>query len=143
MPSRIIQHVLWQVELRMRSGKTEATARPDNLQVEHILPQSWQEHWPLLETVEPPADAADDPRVRARQNAIHTLGNLTIVTSSLNPAMRNEAFDKKRSALHEHSNLTMNKKIEGLDRWDETAIRDRGSALATHICEVWGPLGST
>lgn len=143
MPSRIIQHVLWQVELRMRSGKTEATARPDQLQVEHILPQSWQEHWPLPEAVEPSVETADDPRIRARQNAVHALGNLTIVTSSLNPAMRNEAFDKKRSALHEHSNLTMNKKIEGLDRWDETAIRDRGSALATHICEVWGPLGST
>lgn len=139
LPSRIIQHVLWQVELRMRSGKTEATARPDLLQVEHILPQSWEEHWPLSAKLG--VEGEEDPRAHAREVAIQTLGNLTIVTSSLNPAMRNHAFPEKSKALSEHSNLTMNKRICEVDEWDEKKIETRGRMLASVICDIWKPLG--
>jgi len=44
-------------------------------------------------------DESDDPRIRLRNDALHCLGNLTIVTSSLNPAMKNDAFGNKKKAL--------------------------------------------
>ena len=64
-------------ELDMRDpAKTEAIALPASLSIEHALPQSWEENWPV--------DDADDPEVAAknRQAHINRLGNLTLVTQT-------------------------------------------------------------
>ena len=51
-------------DLRAASGgKTEHERCPRNLTVEHVLPQSWQTHWPL------PEHLADDPVTAARAAA--------------------------------------------------------------------------
>lgn len=139
MPTRVLTDILWRLELASRTNKTEATVRPDNLSIEHIMPQSWTEHWPLLDEGGEPI-GSDDPRHLERGNAIHTIGNLTLVTTSLNPAMRNGPFGDKKAALQEHSNLTLNKRLAEFDTWDEAAIGKRGETLAALACEVWPDL---
>lgn len=72
-------------DLRQESSKTEAQLCPHNLTVEHLMPQAWKTYWPL---------PADDPAATAQRDAaVQTLGNLTLVTSALNPSMSNGPWD--------------------------------------------------
>ncbi|HEX6667022.1 MAG TPA: DUF262 domain-containing protein [Solirubrobacterales bacterium] len=131
--------VLWEVERRrLRTDKHEDLQRPEKLQIEHVMPRSWTAHWPL-----PDGDPAGlDERRAERDHAVNLLGNLTLVTHRLNPAMSNSAWAKKQPALSDHSLLAMNRQL--VDRYaegfDESSIAERGELLAEHILAVWpGP----
>ena len=139
IPSRILGDILWEIEFGSRSTKTEGTARPSSLSVEHVMPVAWQEHWPLKNEAGDPVDK-DDPLYLGREAAIHTIGNLTIVTDSLNSALKNHPFERKKSELFAHSNLTLNRHISQYDNWDEEVIRKRGEHLAALACEIWPAL---
>ena len=140
IPFRILSDILWRLELASRSAKTEATARPSQLWVEHVMPVAWEENWPLHSEVRESV-GYEDPHYRElhwkREEAIHTLGNLTIVTDRLNRSLTNLAFKDKKSKFIEHSNLTLNRRIAVREDWDESAIRERGETLATLACTIW------
>ncbi len=145
IPSRILSDILWRLELESRSAKTEATARPSLLWVEHVMPVSWKENWPLRDEVGETVGFEHRhywERHWKRETAIHTLGNLTIVTSTLNRSLTNLGFNEKKIKLIEHSNLTLNRRIAERDDWDESAIRERGEALARLACVLW-PIPTT
>lgn len=129
-------------EMRRSSGFTEpAEFDYHGLTIEHIMPQSWQEHWPVLVADENNRPAAE----QRRAGAVNTLGNLTLVTQSLNPSLSNAAWALKREALAEHSALRLNAELVSKDGWDEDAIEARGSEMAELISHIWphpGP-GST
>jgi hypothetical protein len=76
------------LEQHLRTGKTEDMALPRKLTVEHLLPRRWRQHWPLPENA--PADAAG-----RRDQLLHTLGNLTLLTKKLNTSVSNGPWDKK------------------------------------------------
>ena len=68
------------------------------MSVEHVLPQTWMTHWPLPDGRMAPADrmtGADQPMlaaIRTRDAALHTMGNLTLVTVPANTSASNRAF---------------------------------------------------
>lgn len=127
--------VLAAVENAMRSEKSEEVAVPANLTIEHILPQSWKQHWP----VDPPGDLAAELE---REKHIHLLGNLTLATGKLNPDMSNGPWHTKREALNEHSVLLLNRRLVDFypERWDEQSISARSLELAEYIKRIWpGP----
>jgi hypothetical protein len=131
--ARIVM-VLSAVELADRRGKTEAIQTlPPKLEVEHLMPRSWREHWPLPDS--------NDPEVaRTRNSRIDLLGNLTLVPKPLNASMSNSAWTTKRNALDGHSLLLLNRVLAKLDDWDEAAISKRGSELVDRIVRLWcGP----
>lgn len=116
----------------------EAHVARGSLTIEHVLPQSWKEHWPL------PLDAADLSAELDRERLLHSLGNLTLVNGRLNPALSNGAWAAKRELLQAHTVLYLNKDLlttDGSDGWDETAIRRRGAILADRAKELW-PVGA-
>jgi|GEM_PF-1413220 len=135
--------ILWEIEKRLRAqdSRTEQDlTRPKDLTLEHVLPQTWEEHWPLDES-------AEDPRVR-REEHLHRLGNLTLTTGELNSSLSNspwsvpEAANDKRRALVRHSVLRLNSNLveENPDGFDETAIDLRGERLAGEVLAIWpGP----
>ena len=135
IPSRILSDILWALELESRTAKTEATSRPP-LWVEHVMPVSWEENWPLLNEADQPV-GVDDPSYWKREMAIHTLGNLTIVTESLNRSLSHLPFNEKKIQLVEHSNLILNRRVADEKVWDESAIAQRGDTLATLACSIW------
>ena len=135
IPSRILSDILWALELEIRTAKTEATSRP-SLWVEHVMPVSWNEHWPLFNESEEPV-GVEDSRYWKRETAIHTLGNLTIVTESLNRSLSHQPFNEKKVQFIEHSNLTLNRRIADEEVWDESALARRGDTLATLACSIW------
>lgn len=114
---------------RRRSAKSESIIDPDSrLSIEHVMPQEWATHWPL-----------DSDDRDGRQALLHHLGNLTLVTGSLNSAMSNGPWTRKRRELYEHSMLRLNAELAAIETWDEDAIAARSRSLAHEICQIWQP----
>jgi hypothetical protein len=129
--------VLWEIErTRLRTDKHEDLSRPPKLQIEHIMPRAWVRNWPIA------ADDSADDRQLQRDEAVNKLGNLTLVTDRLNPSMSNGPWSDKQEALASHSLLAMNHQLVShySERFDETAIAERGTHLAREIVARWpGP----
>ena len=123
--------VLKRIEAHARTAQAESMAMPGPLQIEHIMPQGWRTHWPLA--------VADDGAEDRRDRAIHTIGNLTLVSGALNKTLSNAPWERKRGALAEHSVLFLNKRLvhEGPEVWDEAAIESRARWLHARAVEVW------
>jgi hypothetical protein len=138
-----LRMILLAIEARLHSQFSEAVALTDDkLQIEHVMPQSWEDHWPL------PADQ-DPGHAKDRRNALlHTIGNLTLVTKKLNPSLSNAPWlaassggKSKRAGLHGHSILRLNHELvhSNEDAWDEDRIEARSAVLLQHAIAVWGP----
>jgi hypothetical protein len=123
--------VLESLEQAMRGPKTEAMPLPRKLTIEHILPQQWATHWPLRAT-----EPSERDRLR-REQLLHTIGNLTLLTSALNPAASNAPWSEKRTAIQRHSILMLNKAVTSLDAWDDDGIRRRGESLFALALRLW------
>lgn len=133
-----VRLVLEALEFAAQHNKSEVLALPDGLTIEHVLPQKWQEHWPLS------AEILVDP-VRAQQAAaerdalLNTLGNLTLITPYLNPSLSNSAWSDKRPELLKFARLNLTRYFHEPKAvvWDETAIRERTKALFLDLARTW------
>lgn len=109
-----------------RQPQIERKAYP----IEHLLPRSWKETWP----VELPDQA------EARQERVHRFGNLTLLTGSLNSKVSNGPWATKRAALLAHNTITLTGRVvsrtEGHD-WDEELIDQRTAELVEALLNVW------
>ena len=141
-----VVHILRRLSDSYLSAKTESLEVNSALSVEHILPQTWVEHWPLpdgLKGVTPEElewAEADDPRAEAtrhRNALMQTVGNLTILTQSLNSAVSNSPWEVKKPELLQSSLLPINQQLYGVERWDEDAISRRGRDLFNKALEIW------
>ena len=90
------------------------------LTVEHLLPQQWEAHWPL-----PPERDPLEAHGR-REQSLHTIGNLTLLTKKLNPSLSNGKWERKKKSLKKHSALALNREVCEIESWDENSIVDRG-----------------
>ena len=126
-----LRMILEAIEDQLRSEKSEDIELRGKLQVEHLMPQAWQEHWPLPEDV-------DQIEARfAREAAIHRFGNLTLLTKKLNPAVSNSAWERKRQGILEHSALALNRKFHHVPTWDEQQIEDRTREMLRVAMHIW------
>jgi hypothetical protein len=144
-----IRVVLSAVEqhLRDQSSKYEAVPLPAGLELEHIMPQGWRTHW----DTDPPMNAED---AAGRDKRVNTIGNLTLVTKSLNGALSNRPWTDsqaiglkdggqpgqgKRSLLDGFSLLVLNKEIlqNHENSWGDNDIVSRSMRLVEAICEIW------
>lgn len=131
--------VLGAVESSLYSSKVEALQVPKGLSIEHVLPQSWEDHWPL-----PPGLPADEllTAEERRLARMHRLGNLTITTLPLNTAMSNAAWKVKQRELNKGSKLLINQHLVDSypEVYDEESIDERGAFLAERVLQIWpGP----
>ncbi len=129
-----LRMVLEGIESELRTHKAETRDVPENLHIEHVMPQTWHPHWPL-----PAMLAEDEEAVTDRERAIHTIGNLTLVNGRLNSSLSNAAWDDKRKTLAQHSVLYLNKRLvnEGPEVWDEAEIRRRAIWLYERAAKIW------
>lgn len=98
--------------------------------IEHLMPQKWQDAWPV-DTLEEELDRAAH---------LHRLGNLTLLTSSLNSKVSNGSWQLKQTALAEHDTLLLNSRLQKRNdygNWDESAIDTRTSDLVDVLLAVW------
>lgn len=125
-----VRMVLEAVEQSMRDGKAEKIRIDEKLTIEHVMPRSWEEHWPLVEPV------GDNP-TEVRNQLVHTFGNLSLVTAKLNPSLSNSAWKTKRAALLQHSALALNRSLQQFETWDERAILKRGLQMFAVAKALW------
>ena len=153
-----LRTVFHRVETEIRTEKTEEPIplALDSLDIDHILPQSWYTYWPLADGAKISSDEAlaaapmryltegVDAKAQSilkRQDAVPRMGNLTLVHYGVNRALQNHAFEAKRKALFEHSNLQLNRGLMQLAAWDEAAIEVRGEVLLKAALRIWpGPV---
>jgi len=108
------------------------------LQIEHVMPQNWQQYWPMTEVTITPAE---------RDLALHGIGNLTLVSERLNPSLSNGPWAHpddvalgKREALRKHSRLELNRRLlEQHQNWDEAGMLARAEELFKVAREIWPP----
>lgn len=133
-----IRMLLGAVDTNMRSEndrEPDATVYYDNLEIEHIMPQGWQQHWHVA-----PATAANDGSLSPaaiRDLVIDRIGNLTLVTSSFNKELSNSAWTQKRPEFARQHSLLINVEVSNSEQWDETSIEARAKNLAKHAISVW------
>ena len=128
--------VLEGIESQRRSTMSEQLEVPKNLTIEHLMPVSWGEHWPL-----PVGEDEDREEAKQTRNGlIHTIGNLTLVTQKLNSSLSNSPWQTKRDALLKHSVMNMNNELSQVSSWGEASILKRSEEMATLITKHWpGP----
>ena len=129
--------VLEGVEEELRTDKAEDRAVPRYLTVEHIMPQQWRQRW---ESPFVGDDVQEEERAaEKRDRLIHSIGNLTLVSSKLNPTLSNAPWQEKRETLNIHTTLFLNKDLltEAPDVWDEVAIEERAKWLCQAAARVW------
>lgn len=97
--------------------------------IEHVMPRRWMAAWPL----------GPNMTEAERDQAVHRLGNLTLLTGRLNSKVSNGPWAGKRAALKEHDVLKLNMDLLDVDGdlWNEESIRRRTDDLTQSIIEIW------
>lgn len=135
-PTTRLVDILWELERASRPRMAEIIEQPNDLWIEHVMPQTWTRDWPFEDGEErdyPP----DDPMVMRRNTLIHTLGNLTLLTSGLNISSGNASFAQKKEKFAKHSGLFLNRWFAEKAMWTETEILERGKKLADLANDIW------
>ncbi|MCT1607540.1 DUF262 domain-containing protein [Nesterenkonia massiliensis] len=118
------------IEDKYRAETGQPQVERKGYPIEHILPRSWKDTWPV-ETPE-----AEE----ARQARVHRLGNLTLLTKSLNSKISNGPWSAKRAALLQHNTITLTGRVvSGTEKhdWDESLIDHRAAELIDAILDIW------
>ncbi len=147
--------LLTEIEGWLRLTKrTEEPTIPDlsNLDIDHILPRSWYEHWTLPDgskTTFAESQTAEQQElvgvllsghyqaIRRRTKAIPTLGNLTLLNLSVNREAQNKDFATKKQLLIANTVLSLNGDLMARDSWNEEAITIRAKRLADAATQLY------
>jgi len=150
--TKSISNILLEVERFIRGKKQEKIEfLNDGLTIEHVLPQTWHEHWPMNGSLISENDfkiavhavmTEEDKegkyhKIQARNRMLHSIGNLTLLTSSLNPSVSNSAFSLKKKELASQSTLMLNTYFQEFDNWDEELILKRTDKMTDSIIKIW------
>ena len=127
--------VLYLLESAIRPGMSSTSLLGFNqYTLEHMMPKKWRNKWGSL----------DDEAASQRDRRLLTLGNLAIITHSLNASIRDADWTTKKQgkgykdglALCAAGLATMADALEK-ESWDEGDIADRAEWLADKALEVW------
>lgn len=134
MPNKRATGILYLIESKLRGSDMFSVAMLgfNSYSLEHLMPKKWRNNWGI----------AIDPE--NRDYVLQTLGNLAIVTTSLNSAIRDADWDKKLDGTSSKGGLkkyatglvTMESVLNSSD-WDEDHISERADWLADKAIEVW------
>ena len=131
-----LRFILGTIDERLRQENPHAEPGDfdyQRLQIEHLLPQRWREHWP----VDAPGPAETQLAQQRRGSYVDRIGNLTLVTGSFNASLSNSSWETKRKAIADQSVLQLNRPISSVERWSENHIDARASELAEIVCRIW------
>lgn len=147
--------ILAELELKLRQTVNTEDPFSSNLRaldIDHILPKSWYEHWPLQDgskvdrhelgkilqkqLFEIPLEDRELAIIE-RENSIPTLGNLTLLNLSVNRSAQNKSFSVKKELLLANTNLRLNIPLLGMEKWDEKTIKKRTELLADTALKIW------
>ena len=111
-----------------QTSKSGVRVKRGSYAIEHIMPQGWRVNWPL-----------DKQTEDQREAMIHTIGNLTLLTTKLNSSVSNRPWMAKTDELKKHDVMLLNRQLLeiGQKGWDEELITARTASLIQTISEIW------
>lgn len=145
--------LLFWVELnrRAKDNNTGINDLKYNYSLEHIMPQKWEQYWKdIPDKLNPDGSIMQYETAKAdRIEKIYWIGNMTLLTSSLNTSLRNYEFNKKMEGegrkrgikIYADLFITSIDIVEPYDKgdkiWDENKIINRTNALIGEINNIW------
>jgi hypothetical protein len=145
--------LLFWVELYRRANDSKQSVKElkYNYSLEHVMPQKWEEFWSKVEVVDSASIAITDKEAakKERYSKIYSIGNMTLLNSSLNTSLRNYEFSRKiegegrKRGIRHYADLGITS-FDILDIydsgdkvWNEKKISDRTTNLANDILTIW------
>ena len=125
--------ILEALETALHTDWTERVQVEHQLTIEHLMPRSWEEHWPL--TCEGSSEETRREAARVRNQVVHQIGNLTLLTRKLNPSVSNGPWEQKRREILKYSALNLNRSLQ--DNWNEAQILQRSKQLLDVALKIW------
>ena len=102
---------------------------PENLTIEHVMPQTLSEWW---------QEHLGEDWDETHELYLHTIGNLTL--TAYNSELSNDDYQTKKKTLNE-SHLELNKYFADIFQWTRIEIEARAEALAKKALEIWNYFG--
>lgn len=144
LTSAQLVHIFTHLNQTFMSSKAENIGFTEPPTIEHIMPQAWVPSWPLQDGTKglhywEYYNKTDDHAAasRTRDAIVQTLGNLTLLSTSLNSVQSNLAWEQKKSEIRIHSLLPINQSLLEIPVWDEDAITKRGEDLFERARTIW------
>lgn len=145
--------LLFWIELKRRNDDVKQSVKElkYNYSLEHILPQSWEEHWstvPVYDEKNAIIGNSDEAK-KVRYKKLLSIGNMTLLNSRLNSSLRNYKFERKvegegrKRGIRDYSDLWITKEDitenynKGQKTWDERRINERTKNLSQEILNIW------
>lgn len=128
--------ILYFLESSLRSEKHSTQLHGvDVYSLEHIMPIKWEKNWD---------ENLNKAQRKERDRKIKTLGNLTIITNSLNSSIKNSSWEIKkdgdgnRNGLRAYSkDIEIMNKFLDLPLWNEGEIEKRALFLYEKFIEIF------
>lgn len=146
--------ILFWIELRRRDmdKKFDIRELKYTYSLEHVMPQKWEQYWnadacPGVSAVDGERIVSEEQFREARSAAIYELGNMTLLNSNLNSALRNYEFERKikgegrKKGIEDYAGLDITRDVvavyESQKNWNEWEIRERTKNLTVEFLEIW------
>ena len=149
--SEVPKMVLFCIELTKWNENDDIGQLQYGYQLEHIMPQKWEEHWSLK------AEENTFENKEKRKNAIYEIGNMLLLSQKLNGQIQNREFvvkvegeekigkggrKSKREGYRARTQLKLTKEIidkydAGDKVWDEEHIQKRTEKIGKDILKHW------
>ena len=150
--------LLFWVELYRRHNDSKESLKDlkYSYSLEHIMPHKWREFWNTVDYVDSNGDKIDtsdstklEMAMKERDSKILSIGNMTLLNSSLNTSLRNYVFETKiegegrKKGIRAYNDLRITKDdilgpYESGDKvWNEKKIIDRTTLISSEIVNIW------
>ncbi len=129
--------ILYMIESKIRNRDIQSTTLLglNKYSLEHMMPKKWENNWGELKT--------EEERIN-RNKKLLTLGNLTIITSSLNSSIRDANWEIKKKGKKDNKGLVyysagIETLVKFLDEkeWNESTIEKRAKFLFGKAKDIW------
>lgn len=129
--------ILYLMESKIRNRNSHSTSLLglNRYSLEHLMPKKWENHW----------NNSLSPEEKINRNrTLLTLGNLAIITSSLNSSIRDSDWETKKNGRSDKKGLkhysagleTLGDFLDESD-WNEITIQNRADYLAEKAISIW------
>ncbi len=141
--------ILFWIELyRRKDSKYDMKELKYTYTLEHILPTKWEQHWSDIPVYDENENEItnEGEKKRVRNQLLNSIGNMTLLRSSLNSSIRNNKFDIKingssgKKGIKDYADLSITKEIlpsSSIHSWDERNIRERTKKLFEEFKNIW------
>ncbi len=144
LKAEVAKMILFCLELEKWDSRDDVGSFSYTYQLEHVMPKQWTKYWAL------PSDLSVD----ARNASIREIGNMILLSQSLNKHIKNREYavkmegeelpgKTKKEGYKDKTQLKITKKIvdsyylEGDKIWDEQHISKRTEEIKREIIEHW------